>query len=610
MTGTRLAGFALGIGLLTASAPFGGAQQVPAQTGDLSGYRPVAEATVSKAAPAAGRREGHTAYLGASVGRGSDGRLVVEEVQPESPAATAGLKKGDMIDKIGGHAVKTPQAFREWLLVHSPGDAVAIGVVRDGKPSDLSAKLVAASRPMQAGRPARPQVGVTLTEKMGKGIVVESVAANSPAALAGLTVGDVVISLDGQEMSRTSRLAEIVAEKRAGDTLTFGVTREGGKPQELKATLAADAGRSAAPGPIVLTGPALRLAVVCVEFAETTHNAKITPGELDRTFFSQATYTGKDATGREVRGSLADYFREQSGAALRLEGRVFDWVAVAKKRGDYIQGSGTSNKTAVLVDALEKLIARDGEKALDGFDALAFVYAGDRYRTNRGAVYYPHTGVVTVKSKRYHYVIGPEGGPTLTSIGTFVKPFGELLGLPDLAARPENIGSEGLGAWCAMSNTFETARPQHLSAWCKEKLGWVKPTVIDPSVRQKLILAPIEETRECLKLLVRPDGSEYILLENRRKTGFDSDLPGEGLLIWRVADGRPVLKESHGVEGPAGPTSHLTSVPYPSTANAAFTPDTTPSSRSPHGGGLPVHITNIRRLPDGRIAFQIGYEFR
>jgi hypothetical protein len=50
-------------------------------------------------------------------------------------------------------------------------------------------------------------------------------------------------------------------------------------------------------------------------------------------------------------------------------------------------------------------------------------------------------------------------------------------------------------------------------------------------------------------------------------------------------------------------------VPYPSGANNSFTPYTTPSSRSLLGGGSPVHITNIRRVGDGRIAFQVGYEF-
>jgi hypothetical protein len=161
-----------------------------------------------------------------------------------------------------------------------------------------------------------------------------------------------------------------------------------------------------------------------------------------------------------------------------------------------------------------------------------------------------------------------------------------------------------------MSDPVRAGRPQQYSAWCKEKLGWLDPALIDPTVKQKLVLAPVEGSRsESFKVLVRPDGGEYLLLENRRKTGFDADLPGEGLLIWRVVDDRPVLEESHGVLGPTGPTVHLGAVPYPSAANSAFTPDTVPSSRSPKGGRLPVHITNIRRQPDGRVTFQVGYEY-
>ena len=53
----------------------------------------------------------------------------------------------------------------------------------------------------------------------------------------------------------------------------------------------------------------------------------------------------------------------------------------------------------------------------------------------------------------------------------------------------------------------------------------------------------------------------------------------------------------------------LGSIPYPSKSNNAFTPYTTPSSRSQKGGGLPVHITNIRKLPDGRVTLYVGYEY-
>src|SRR5262249_22303048 len=129
--------------------------------------------------------------------------------------------------------------------------------------------------------------------------------------------------------------------------------------------------------------------------------------------------------------------------------------------------------------------------------------------------------------------------------------------------------------------------------------------------KQKLILAPVEDSpKECFKVLVRPDGSEYFLLENRKKKGFDAGLPGEGLLIWRVLNDRPELVAAHGFEGPASATAHPAEAPYPSPANSTLTPETTPSSRSPLGGGLPVHITKVRRLTDGRVAFQVGYEYR
>ena len=125
-----------------------------------------------------------------------------------------------------------------------------------------------------------------------------------------------------------------------------------------------------------------------------------------------------------------------------------------------------------------------------------------------------------------------------------------------------------------------------------------------------MALAPIESSaKECFKVLVRPDASEYFLLEVRARKQFDADLPAHGLLIWRVVGNRPILEEAHGVEGPTGQTVHLGAVLYPSPANYAFTPDTIPSSRSPRGGGLPVHITDIRRLPDGRVSFRVGYGY-
>ena len=394
--------------------------------------------------------------------------------------------------------------------------------------------------------------------------------ADSPAAKAGVHVGDFLICADDADLLRGGRLNDVLAAKRPGDSVALTI-RRANQELTLTATLVADrgggpggpgggggggrgpgggfAGGGRGPGGDGPPGAiwkknTIRLAVVGIEFPDVKHNDKVPITEWEQAFFSHGVYAGKkNATGQDVHGSLNDYFLEQSGA-LHVEGKAIPWIEVGKKRGDYIQGSGTSNKTAVLTEVLDKIVKCDGPDVFKDFDGLLFIYAGERYQTNRGAVYYPHAGVVNFQGKRTPYLLGIEGGSRMTPIGGFVKELGRVLGLPDLAARPENQGSEGLGPWCAMSNPFNTARPQHLSAWAKEKIGWIHPTVIDPTVKQRLTLAPIEDSpKQCFKVLVRPDGSEYFLLENRRKKGFDSDLAGEGLLICGVVNDRPVLEE-------------------------------------------------------------------
>lgn len=607
------------------------ADTTPTANLDVRDYRTVDNAITAKIAPAGG--SGRTGYFGTAVKKDDQGQLVIEGVQPSSPAAKAGVKVGDVVTRIGDQPVKSADTFREWLQAKGPDETVKLGLMRDKQPLEITAKLAATSRPMKIGGP-RVYFGADLAPPQeDEGAKVTRVAPDSPAARAGLRVNDFLMRIEQADLARGGRLNDVLASKRPGDSVTLAVRREG-QELSLTATLTADRGEGGpgggGPGGPGRGGrgpgggrggdglsttpwkkPVIRLALIGIEFTDIKHNDKVPISEWEMALFSRGTYQNRtNATGQNVHGSLSDYFREQSSGALSVEGKAFPWVQVGKKRSEYSQGSGTSNKTAVLVEAIEKLTTRDGKEALNDFDGFIFIYAGERVQTNRGAVYYPHAGVVPFQNKRVPYVFGIEGGSRMTPIGGFVKEISRVIGLPDLAARTENQGSEGLGAWCALSNTLTTHRPQHLSAWAKEKMGWLKPTVIDPTVKQKLILSAIEDSpKECFKVLVRPDGSEYFLLENRRKKSFDSELPGEGLLIWRVINDRPILEEAHGVEGPSGPTVHLSNVPFPSPSSKSFTPETTPSSKSPQGGGLPVHISEIKRLPDGRIAFHVGYEF-
>ena len=574
---------------------------------DLAGYKALNEAVVAppgrfKAAEAGS----DPAFLGLSLRSNDKGRLTVEQTADGSPAARAGVSAGDVLAGADGTNFVGEDAFREWLAAKAPGDRVRLALVRDGKAVEVSTTLAPVSRPNSN---ARASLGVQVSAVKGGGVTIDQVTPGSPADRAKLKPGEIVLAVDQTELTGPDKLREALAARKPGESAVLTLLLAE-KRVELRVTLGAEqpeerrgGGWDARAG-AYWTKEKYTIAIIGVEYPDVKHNPVITPKAWEESMFSPGY--AKSVTGQTAYGSMRDYYHEQSYGKLAVVGKAFDYVEVGKKRAEY----DTGPRLALLTEAMDKLLAREGKDALKDFDGVFFVYAGERFSAARGSLYWPHRSNVRHGGKNWPYFICPEGGARMANISVFCHEFGHMLGLPDLYARPENPGMEGAGIWCAMANQAGAGRPQHFSAWCKEKLGWIKPTVVDPAVKQKLILAPIEDSKECLKIPVRADGSEYFLLENRKKSGFDASLPAEGLLIWRVIGGRPVLQESHGVEGPAGPRSFLSAVPYPSTANDAFTPFTTPSSRSQLGGGLPVYVTNIRRLADGRIALQIGYEFQ
>jgi M6 family metalloprotease-like protein len=493
---------------------------------EFPGFRTVETAITARPVKgAAGASASQPGYLGIQLGV-TAGKPTVSEIDPDSPAATAGLRAGDVLARIAGEAVGGPDDLRRVLAAKGAGAAVDLEAVRDGKGFVAKVELAGASRPLPSDEGAGG----------GKGR-----------------------GFDNRRARTWSK-------------------------------------------------PVYRLAVVLIDYPDSKSNPAIKPKDWEDSLFSKGTYRDKSATGQKVFGSMNDHYLEQSYGTFRIEGKAFPHVLVSKNRAEY--GKQGASRQALLTEALDLLLARDGKKALEGFDGVFFMYSGKSMRVARGSLYWPHRATVRHEGKAWPYFICPEGGPTMYDISVLSHEFGHMVGLPDLYARPENPGSEGLDRWCLMSNQTPRGRPQHMSAWCKERLGWLTPTVIDPSVPQKLILSPVYKSpKECYKILAKPDGSEYFLLENRTATGFDASLPAHGLLIWRVVRGKPMLEESHGIAGPAGPRSYPALVPYPSTANDSFTPFTVPSSRAQLAGGTPVHITNIRRLPDGRITFFVGYEF-
>lgn len=559
-----------------------------------------------------------TGYLGLSL----DNNGVVELIEADSPAEKIGIRLGDQIVSINDSKILNRTEFREKMRTFFAGDDVTIQVKRAKQDFRFTTKLKALSSPFQVTN-NRVVIGVQLGDAKDDGISLNRVTENGPAEKAGLKSGDLLIKVDNQPVTNQIQLQTILSQHQAGQSLPV-LYRRDGKDAEASVKLVADETPNVFDArnrgwddrlPQIWKNNVYKLAVIGVEYNDTKRNPKITNDDWTNSLFSLAKYNDKNATGQKVFGSMTDYYQEISYGALKVEGKFVGWVELPKKRMEYSTGNGSSRteKQAFFKEVLDAYTAKNGEDSLKDYDGIFFLYAGNRVNTTRGSLYWPHRSTVSYKNKRWPYFIVQEGGERMNDISVFCHEFGHMLGLPDLYAQPEKPGMEGVGRWCAMSNQNGQGRPQHFSVWCKEQMGWIKPVMIDPREKQKLVLSPVQSgNEEFFKIPIRPDGSEYLLLENRQRKGFDSDLPADGLLIWRVLPGnstqRVFLEEAHGVEGVGGPSLFPGAVPFPSPANQSFTTMTTPSSRSQLGGGYDVNITNIRRLKDGKIIFNIGYE--
>lgn len=589
---------------------------------DLSEYLPPAKAkttTIQKGSGPAPVVQKIPGYFGVQFDFSQHPYPVVA-LDPQAPAAKS-LQVGDKITLLNGKSYPKKEAFRDAIKELVAGETVVLQIERKGKTEEASVTLSPVSSPLGGGQfNQRPVFGIG-TDNDSLGIRITRVNNGSAAEKADLKVNDIILKIDGKEMREPDGYNDAMSRKKPGDKVSLVVLRD---KDELKkeVTLGGD-GPAGGPnslswdsrGSRIFRNPVYKLAVLPISFTDLSINEKIAPVNWEEALFSKGTYKDKSVTGQQVYGSVNDYYNEISCGTFRVEGKVFAPVKVAQKRPDY---AANTVRTALLAETVEALRKRDGEKCLEGYDGLFFLYAGTTATTQRGSLYWPHRSTFRNKGENWNYFICPEisggrmgdTGGRMADISTITHEFGHMLGLPDLYAKPENPGSEGVGGWCAMSQQGRGGQVQHFGAWCKEQLGWVKPTIIDPSVPQKLILNPIEGTNDqCFKVLVRPDGSEYFLLENRAKVGYDKVLSGEGLLIWHVVDGKVTLEESHGITTPNGPNTFLSSVPYPTKSNSSFTPQTIPSSKPIKQGGKEVFLTNIRKLPDGKVVFQIGYEF-
>ena len=142
--------------------------------------------------------------------------------------------------------------------------------------------------------------------------------------------------------------------------------------------------------------------------------------------------------------------------------------------------------------------------------------------------------------KVYHYSIEPEYwlNPGDMTCGVFAHEMGHAaFGLPDLYDTDNS--SEGLGNWSLMAGGSWNgsgglgSSPAFPDAWSHIQMGYITPTIVSSNIPGQII-NNIENTSEAYFLQNGLCGTEYFLIENRQKTGYDTYLPGNGLCIYHI----------------------------------------------------------------------------
>jgi serine protease Do len=175
----------------------------------------------------------------------NDGALLAG-VQPDSPAAAAGLEPGDVIQAVNGTKVATPKELAVDVAAIQPGQEAHLSVLHDGQSKDVTVKVgtlpneQTASNDTQGGghhgqiglalAPLSPDMRNQLDVPDGtKGAVVQGVQPGSPAEAAGLQPGDVIVGVGTHAVSSPAEAAKAMRSAMNGSdhALALRVIRNG-----------------------------------------------------------------------------------------------------------------------------------------------------------------------------------------------------------------------------------------------------------------------------------------------------------------------------------------------------------------------------------------------
>lgn len=160
--------------------------------------------------------------------------VIINSVFEGDPADLAGLKVGDIILKIGGSDIDSPNKMIRVIGAITPGQTINVDILRDGKSRMVPVKLKSRKQkilPLAALPPLDPLGLGFSVENPGKdtslpnGVLVSEVNPESPAGLKGLLAGDLITAVNGDVVENRAEFDQFLATVRKGSPIFLLVWR-------------------------------------------------------------------------------------------------------------------------------------------------------------------------------------------------------------------------------------------------------------------------------------------------------------------------------------------------------------------------------------------------
>ncbi|MFZ4413230.1 MAG: M6 family metalloprotease domain-containing protein [Bacteroidales bacterium] len=360
--------------------------------------------------------------------------------------------------------------------------------------------------------------------------------------------------------------------------------------------------------------------------------------------FNQINYTTDGAT-----GSVKDCYLENSYNQLNLSITVAGPYTASHNMAYYGADNGNNHSVRageLITEAVNAAnpsvnyanFDNDNNGSVDGIYVI-FAGYGQEAGASTDAIWSHASNIstLTLDGKTISkYSCSPElrgnSGDGITRIGVICHEFGHVLGAPDYydTDYATNGQYDGTGNWDLMSggswNNNGRTPAQH-NAYTKTMVyNWATPTLLSSAAL--ITLNNSVDSSNSFYRYNTPTTNEYFLIENRQLKGFDSFLPGHGMIIYHVdktfinSAGNsinntshqgmyPVCANSSGLPPTTYGTINGSGCPFPGTGyKTSFTDATTPNSKSWANANTAKPITLITENTSNKtvsFAFMGGY---